>query len=71
MWGTGLFGFPAGDAVDLTQAQSANMLYADDIGLATSEGAAMFLYGELSGKLCQSTSQQESLRKKVYGIMQL
>ena len=50
MWGTGLFGFPAGDAVDLTQAQSANMLYADGIGLATSEGAAMFLYGELSGK---------------------
>ena len=49
MWGSGTLGFPAGEPIDLTQNQSANMLYGP-YGLATSEGAGMFLYGELSGK---------------------
>lgn len=49
MWGSGTLGFPAGDPIDLTQNQSANMLYGP-YGLTTPEGAGMFLYGELSGK---------------------
>ncbi len=49
MWGSGTLGFPAGDPIDLTQSQSANMLYGQ-WGLTTPEGAGMFLYGELSGK---------------------
>ena len=49
MWGTGILGFPKGESVDLTRAQSANMLFGQ-YGLTTSEGAGMFLYGELSGK---------------------
>jgi hypothetical protein len=36
------------DPVDLTQAQSANILYGP-LGLATQTGASIFLYGELSG----------------------
>ena len=36
------------DPVDLTQAQSGNLLYGD-LGLTTDNGAAIFLYGELSG----------------------
>lgn len=49
MWGSGTLGFPAGDPIELTQNQSANMLYGP-YGLTTPEGAGMFLYGELSGK---------------------
>ena len=49
MWGSGILGFPAGESVDLTQNQSANMLFGQ-YGLTTPEGAGMFLYGELSGK---------------------
>lgn len=48
-WGTGAYGFPAGNPIDLTQEESANMLYGK-WGLTTSWGASMFLYGELSGK---------------------
>ena len=49
MWGTGTYGFPSGDSIDITKEESANILYGP-WGLTTSEGAAMFLYGELSGK---------------------
>ena len=49
MWGSGILGFPAGESVNLTQNQSSNMLFGP-YGLATAKGAAMFLYGELSGK---------------------
>jgi hypothetical protein len=49
MWGTGTFGFPLGDRVNLTQNQSSNMLFGQ-YGLTTPEGSGMFLYGELSGK---------------------
>ncbi len=49
MWGSGILGFPDGDVVDLTQEQSANILYGE-YGLTTAEGAGIFLYGELSGK---------------------
>jgi hypothetical protein len=49
MWGTGTYGFPSGDPIDITKEESANILYGP-WGLTTSEGAAMFLYGELSGK---------------------
>ena len=49
MWGTGTYGFPESDPIDLTQEQSAEMLYGD-WGLTTAKGASMFLYGELSGK---------------------
>ncbi|MFL2969177.1 MAG: hypothetical protein ACJZ6A_08565 [Candidatus Poseidoniaceae archaeon] len=49
MWGSGVLGFPEGDIVDLTQEESANMLYGE-YGLTTAEGAGIFLYGELSGK---------------------
>ena len=49
MWGSGILGFPEGDIVDLTQEESANMLYGE-YGLTTAEGAGIFLYGELSGK---------------------
>ena len=48
-WGTGAYGFPAGNPIDLTKNESANMLYGK-WGLTTSWGASMFLYGELSGK---------------------
>ncbi len=49
MWGSGILGFPEGEIVDLTQEESANMLYGE-YGLTTAEGAGIFLYGELSGK---------------------
>lgn len=49
MWGSGILGFPSAPAVNLSQAQSANMLYGP-YGLTTTNGASMFLYGELSGK---------------------
>lgn len=49
LWGTGIYGFPDGDPVNLTQEQSSEMLYGE-WGLATAKGATMFLYGELSGK---------------------
>ncbi|MDP6870238.1 MAG: hypothetical protein QGI21_05650 [Candidatus Poseidoniaceae archaeon] len=48
-WGSGLYGFPVADRIELTQEQSANILYGP-YGLATSNGSAIFLYGELSGK---------------------
>ena len=48
-WGTGAYGFPAGNPIDLTQNDSARMLYGK-WGLTTAWGASMFLYGELSGK---------------------
>ena len=47
-WGTGAYGFPAGNPINLTQNQSAEMLYGK-WGLTTAWGANMFLYGELSG----------------------
>ena len=49
MWGTGTYGFPQANPINLTQEQSANMLYGP-WGLTTSKGADMFLYGELSGQ---------------------
>ena len=49
MWGTGTYGFPSGDSIDITKEESANILYGP-WGLTTPEGASMFLYGELSGK---------------------
>ncbi len=49
MWGSGILGFPEADPVDLTQEDSARMLYGP-YGLTKAEGATMFLYGELSGK---------------------
>ena len=52
-WGTGAYGFPAGNPIDLTQNESANMLYGK-WGLTTSWGASMFLYGELSESRSQS-----------------
>ena len=48
-WGTALVPGSAGaPAVDLSQAQSGNVLYGP-LGLTTSTGATLFLYGELSG----------------------
>ena len=47
-WGTNQYGFPGADPINLTQNQSANMLYGE-WGLTTRKGATMFLYGELSG----------------------
>ncbi|MFL2949219.1 MAG: hypothetical protein ACJZ40_02395 [Candidatus Poseidoniaceae archaeon] len=48
-WGTALVPGSAGaPAVDLSQAQSGNALYGP-LGLTTSTGATLFLYGELSG----------------------
>ena len=38
-----------GEAIALTPAQSANILYNDTLGLTTSTGATLFLYGELTG----------------------
>ena len=77
MWGTGTFGFPAGDPIDLTQEQSANMLYGP-WGLTTAKGANMFLYGELSGKtlpINYTTGQSDEAKNwtnetvaEIYGI---
>ncbi|MDE0857055.1 MAG: hypothetical protein OSA38_00605 [Candidatus Poseidoniaceae archaeon] len=48
-WGTALVPGSAGaPAVALTQAQSGNVLYGP-LGLTTTAGATLFLYGELSG----------------------
>ena len=47
-WGSGTFGFSEGAPVNLTQNQSANVLFGE-YGIATADGAGMFLYGELSG----------------------
>ena len=47
-WGTNKYGFPGADPINLTQNQSAKMLFGE-WGLTTSKGATMFLYGELSG----------------------
>ena len=48
-WGTALVpGSEGAPAVDLSQAQSGNALYGP-LGLTTSIGATLFLYGELSG----------------------
>ena len=48
-WGTALVpGSEGAPAVDLSQAQSGNALYGP-LGLTTSTGATLFLYGELSG----------------------
>ncbi len=49
MWGTGTYGFPAGDSIDITKEESANILFGP-WGLTTEKGASMFLYGELSGQ---------------------
>ena len=49
MWGSGVLGFPSAPAINLTQEESARMLYGE-YGLTTEDGASMFLYGELSGK---------------------
>ena len=38
-----------GEAIDLTPEQSTNILYNESIGLTTSTGATLFLYGELTG----------------------
>ena len=77
MWGTGTFGFPAADPIDLTQEQSANMLYGP-WGLTTAKGANMFLYGELSGKtlpINYTTEEREDAKDwtnetvaEIYGI---
>ena len=49
LFGTSLMGGSAGmPAIDLTPEQSANILYGP-LGLTTSDGAALFLYGEMSG----------------------
>tara|TARA_B110001452_G_C15236345_1_gene428038 strand:+ start:432 stop:3353 length:2922 start_codon:yes stop_codon:yes gene_type:complete len=48
-WGSGTYGFPEGLPVNLTQNESANVLYGE-YGIATADGAGVFLYGELSGK---------------------
>ena len=48
-WGSGLYGFPVAEKIDLTREQSAEILYGE-YGLTTSNGSAIFLYGELSGK---------------------
>ena len=48
-WGSGVYGFPSGDPIDISREKSANILYGP-WGLTTVEGASMFLYGELSGK---------------------
>lgn len=48
-WGTALVpGSEGAPAVNLNQSQTGNMLYGP-LGLATSTGATVFLYGELSG----------------------
>ena len=77
MWGTGTYGFPAGDPIDLTQEQSSEMLYGD-WGLTTAKGASMFLYGELSGKtlpINYSTEERTEAKEwtnetvaEIYGI---
>tara|TARA_B100000700_G_scaffold324797_1_gene431874 strand:- start:2629 stop:5517 length:2889 start_codon:yes stop_codon:yes gene_type:complete len=77
MWGTGTFGFPAADPIDLTQEQSAKMLYGP-WGLTTAKGANMFLYGELSGKtlpINYTTEEREEAKNwtnetvaEIYGI---
>jgi hypothetical protein len=49
LFGTSLMGGSAGmPAIDLTPEQSANILYGP-LGLTTSQGASLFLYGEMSG----------------------
>ena len=48
LWGTALTGSSGAPAVDLDPALSANLLYGD-LGLTTTMGAGLFLYGELSG----------------------
>ena len=48
-WGSGIDGFPTSDPINLTQEESANILFGE-WGLTTRKGASMFLYGELSGK---------------------
>ena len=49
MWGSGDLGFPDAPVVNLTQEESARILYGPN-GLTTANGSNMFLYGELSGK---------------------
>ena len=76
-WGTGAYGFPAGNPINLTQNQSAKMLYGK-WGLTTAWGANMFLYGELSGKTLpinytnnQTTQYEEWTNEtvaEIYGI---
>ena len=48
LWGTALTGSSGAPAVDLNPALAGNILYGD-LGLATTNGAGLFLYGELSG----------------------
>jgi len=48
LWGTALTGSSGAPAVDLDPALAGNILYGD-LGLTTSTGAGLFLYGELSG----------------------
>ena len=48
LWGTALTGSSGAPAVDLDPALAGNILYGD-LGLATTNGAGLFLYGELSG----------------------
>lgn len=48
LWGTALTGSSGAPAVDLNPALAGNILYGD-LGLATANGAGLFLYGELSG----------------------
>ena len=38
-----------GEAIALTPEQSTNILYNESLGLTTSTGATLFLYGELTG----------------------
>ena len=48
LWGTALTGSSGAPAVDLDPALAGNILYGD-LGIATTNGAGLFLYGELSG----------------------
>ena len=48
LWGTALTGSSGAPAVDLDPGLAGNILYGD-LGIATTNGAGLFLYGELSG----------------------
>ena len=48
LWGKALTGSSGAPAVDLDPALAGNILYGD-LGIATTNGAGLFLYGELSG----------------------
>jgi hypothetical protein len=49
MDGMSYWEFIGGDAIELTPEQSEFILYNESLGLTTSKGATLFLYGELTG----------------------